>query len=95
MRRLLFLAASVAAAWLMVSAPAAGGQAATEPVVLIVFPFESPGDKGRNGEQFAENLRLRGQRLGFVTVDRLSVKEAMSGRAMPGLDTAAAEVAAS
>jgi hypothetical protein len=91
--RLLALAASVAAVWLAAAPPVGAGEAKAEPTVLIVFPFDSPGDDGKEGNQFAENLRLRGQRLGFVTVDRLSVKDAMSGQAMPGLATTAAEMA--
>jgi len=90
------LSAFVAAAAIVGMArvlPAADAPAKAEPVVLIVFPFESPGDEGKNGRQFAENLRLRGQRLGFTTVDPLSLKDAMAGEAMPTLTTAAADVA--
>jgi len=87
----LFILASLALPALQVLGAEAKPQA--ESVVLIIFPFASPGDDGKYGRQFAENMRLRGQRLGFVTVDWLSLKDAMGGEAMPALDTKPADVA--
>ena len=93
MRTALLLALVAATGMAAPKAQAAEAKAQAESVVLIIFPFASPGDDGKYGRQFAEALRLRGQRLGFVTVDWLSLKDAMGGEAMPGLDSKPADVA--
>jgi hypothetical protein len=72
---------------------AATSAPAAKEVVIVVFPFTSPGDGGAAGRQFAENLRMRAARLGLTTVDPLSLKEAMADTTMPTLDTTAAQMA--
>jgi len=70
----------------------AAESAKQEELVVVIFPFTSP-DGGANGRAFAESLGLRAKRLGLVTVEHLSLKEAMAGAAMPKLDTPPAEMA--
>ncbi len=66
--------------------------AAETPTVVVIFPFASA-DGGKAGRKFADRLRLRAKRLGLVIVDPLSLRDAMTGAEMPGLDTPPAKVA--
>jgi hypothetical protein len=77
---------------LLAISPLGAGEAEKDELVVVIFPFTSP-DGGANGRAFAESLRLRAKRLGLVTVEHLSLKEAMAGTAMPKLDTPAPEMA--
>jgi len=87
---LLMLAVGAAAAGAF---PAVADETPPDAPVLAVFPFASP-DEGRAGERFADSLRLRAKRLGLVIVDPLSLKEALAGTAVPGLETPLPETAA-
>jgi hypothetical protein len=84
----LLLTAAILVGLLPVAVPAA-----EEPTVVVIFPFTSP-DGGKAGRKFADRLRLRAKRLKLVIVDPLSLRDAMTGTAMPTLDTPPAEVAA-
>jgi len=78
---------------MLAAAPLPAEEAAkAEELVVVIFPFTSP-DGGATGRAFAEALGLRAKRLGLVTVESLSLKEAMAGTAMPKLDTPAGEMA--
>jgi hypothetical protein len=77
---------------LLAISPLCAGEAEKEELVVVIFPFTSP-DGGASGRAFAESLCLRAKRLGLVTVEPLSLKEAMAGAAMPKLDTPAPEMA--
>jgi len=92
MRKLIRLTLPVAAAFLAASSLPAAETPKPEELVVVIFPFTSP-DGGANGRAFAEALGLRAKRLGLVTVEHLSLTEAMAGAAMPKLDTPAAEMA--
>jgi hypothetical protein len=77
---------------MVLGSPLLAADVETEEPVVVIFPFTSP-DGGANGRAFAESLRLRAKRLGLVTVEHLSLAEAMAGAAMPKLDTPAADIA--
>jgi hypothetical protein len=87
-------------AWVIAAAlvPALGLRGAESPKadapppVLAIFPFTSP-DGGEAGRTFADRLRLRARRLDLVLVDPMSLKDAMSGAAMPTLHTPPTAVA--
>jgi TolB-like protein len=92
MRKPIRLAIGLTLALIAASPLLAAESAKQEELVVVIFPFSSP-DGGTNGRAFAESLGLRAKRLGLVTVEHLSLKEAMAGAAMPKLDTPPAEMA--
>jgi hypothetical protein len=83
------------AAWLAAPWPVPGAEApkAEAPApVLAIFPFQSP-DGGEAGRKFADRMHLRARRLDLVIVDSMSLKDAMSGAAMPTVQTPPTAVA--
>jgi len=84
---------AVAACTMLLSSAAGAAEQPAKETVVIVFPFSSP-DGGAAGRAFAESMTQRAKRLGCVTVDPLSLKDALAGQAMPTLATTAAEMAA-
>ncbi len=75
-------------------AAGAAPKADAPPGVLVVFPFASEGDGGDLGRKLADRFRLRAKRLGLVIVDRMSIRDVMAGRPMPGPETSPVEAAA-
>jgi len=94
-----FQTACLGAAMLVAARVAGAAEPPADPppvppaAVLVVFPFASPDDAGREGAKFADALRLRGRRLGLITVDGLSTADCLASAAPPDLDTPAAQAA--